>query len=131
MAIFDRLDRAVSRTVDRTYAIRFEGHPQASNPNGRSGPDPQREVWLGKGVLVESPQYDSIEIGKRDRAGNDLRAIHAGQSIKLSVDKNRYPQAASARQRDRIRLDDLRVFEVVTTKPDGMTRVVFVLVELK
>lgn len=131
MSIFDRLDRIASRVIDRSFSVRFEVHPARSTPNGRPGPDPERPTWHGKGVLEETPVFDAIETGNRDRTGNDLKTLRAGTQIELSVDRHRYPQAAEARQHDRIQLDDLRKFEVVSVQPDGMARVVFVLVELR
>lgn len=131
MAIFDRMERQLSKTVDATFSLRFECHPQEHSPNGRSAPDSVRVSWLGKGILEEQPVYDSIESGKRDRTGNDFRTIHAGQSVELSVDRTRYPQTEQAKQKDRIRLDDLREFEIVATKPDGLSRIVFELVEIQ
>jgi hypothetical protein len=131
MSVFNRLDRLTSRTVDKTFAIRFEVQPGKVTPNGRPGPDPDREPWEGRGVLEETPNFPPVEIGKRDRTGNDLRAIVAGSSIELSVDRVRYPQASQARQGDRLQTDDLRRFEISSVKPDGLARVVFSLVELR
>lgn len=129
MAIFDRMERALSRTVDQTFAMGFELHPQFSTPNGRPIADPQRKKWLGRGILDEAPKYDSIEAGKRDRTGNDLHTIHAGQNIELSVDRHRYPLAAKAKQKDLVWTDDMRGFQIVTIKPDGLSRIVFELVK--
>ncbi len=131
MSIFSRMDRVTSRAVDRTFSIRFVVHPGKATPNGRPGPDPDRPTWHGKGVLEEAPAYDAIEIGKRDRSGNDLSTLHAGTVFELSVDRHRYPQAGEARQRDRIQFDDLRKFEIASVRPDGMARTVLQLVELR
>jgi hypothetical protein len=131
MPIFDRLDRMISRTVDRTFAVSFECHPAKATPNGRPGPDPDREVWIGKGILDQEPNYHAIVAGQRDRKGNDFRTLATGNSIELSVDRARYPQADQARQGDRVLLDDTRRFDVVSVRRDGLSRVVFQLVEIK
>lgn len=131
MSMFERLERAASRAVDRTFSIRFEVHPATSTANGRPAPDPKRAVWHGKGILDEMPVYDSVETGKRDRAGNDLHTLRTGTLVELSVDRNRYPPAIAARQGDRVQFDDLRRFEILSVRRDGMSRVVFQLNELR
>lgn len=131
MAAFARLDRLTSRLIDRTFAVSFEAHPAKATPNGRPGPDPDRETWTGKGILEEGANYHPIEAGKRDRRGNDLHTLATGNSIELSVDRARYPQADAARQGDRILLDDTRRLEIVSVRRDGLARVVFQLVEIK
>lgn len=131
MSVFSRLDRLTSRAVDGTFAMTFEVHPCKITPNGRPGPDPDREAWDGRGVLEESPAYPPVEIGKRDRTGNDLRSIVASNMIELSVDRVRYPQASKARQGDRILADDMRCFEIARLESDGQSRIVFNLVEMR
>lgn len=131
MSIFERMDRVLSRTVESTYAVRFHCDPMTSSPNGRPVPDPRREIWEGKGILDEAPQDAGVEIGKRDRSGNDLHSLVNGQQLELSVDRYRYPAAAAAKQGDRIVMDDMRRFRVSETRPDGMARTVFQLVELR
>jgi hypothetical protein len=131
MSMFDRLDRVTSRIVDRTFSIHFDCHPAASTPNGRPGPDPEREIWRGKGIMDEAPAYDAIETGNRQRSGNDFTTLHAGNQYELSIDRHRFPQAATAKQGDRIQFDDLRKFEVTEVRPDGLARIVFGLVVLR
>ncbi|WP_137154839.1 hypothetical protein [Rhizobium sp. FKL33] len=130
MSIFDRLDKIVSRTADRAYSVRFTYAPGLKTPNGRPGPDPDRAEWEGKGIFDEGPAYSEVEIGRRDRSGNDLQTLSAGDRFELSVDKARYPLVSQARQGDRIQLDDLRKFEVSAVEPDGMSRVVLRLVKV-
>lgn len=72
-----------------------------------------------------------MEIGKRDRAGNDLKTLITGMQFELSVDRHRYADAADTRQGDQIQLDDLRTFEVAVIQPDGLSRIVFGLVAFK
>ncbi|WP_411905977.1 hypothetical protein [Rhizobium mayense] len=127
MSIFDRLDRLTSRQIDRTFSIRFEVQPSKRPPNGRPVPDPDRELWEGKGVLEEMPNFPPVEMGRRDRAGNDLQSVIASSAIELSVDRARYPLADKTKQGDRIKTDDLRRFEVVSIKRDGLSRVIFLL----
>lgn len=117
--------------MDRTFSIRFIVHPGKTTPNCRSGPDPDRATWYGKGVLKEPPAYDAIEIGKRDRNGNDFTTLRVGNVFEPGLDKHRYPLADEAQHHDRIQFDDLRKFEIVSLRPDGMTRVVFLLAGLR
>ncbi|MCL7999441.1 hypothetical protein M8994_14420 [Brucella sp. 21LCYQ03] len=131
MSIFDRMERQLSRTIDTTFAIRFALIPQTSSPNGRSKADAQRQSWPGKGIMEESAADVPAEIGRRDRAGNSLQSLINGHTTEFSVDVNRYPAALKARQGDQIQLDDLRKFQITETRRDGMSRVVWVLSELK
>jgi len=128
MAIFDRMERQLSRTVDRTFAVKFVLYPQASNPNGRSSADPERQIWTGKGVLEENAEAVDVEIGRRDSAGNSLGAMVRGHRSEFSVDVNRYPGAVNAKQGDEIQLDDLRRFRISDTRRDGMSRIVWTLI---
>lgn len=130
MSVFSRLDRLTSRAVDGTFAMTFEVHPCKITPNGRPGPDPDREAWDGRGVLEESPAYPPVEIGKRDRTGNDLRSIVASSMIELSVDLMQYPRAVKTRRGDSLLTEDARKFQVVETRADGLSRIVFRLREL-
>ncbi len=131
MSIFTSIDRSVSRTVDTVASVAFEVHPGQASPNGRYGPDPHREIWDGRGIFDEVSKDVPVEIGKRDRVGNDLRAAANGYHFELSVDRTRYPQARAARQGDRLVLDDMRKFEILSTQPDGLSRVMFQLAELR
>ncbi len=131
MSLFERLDRVTSRLADRSFSVRFHCHPATSTPNGRSKPDPDREQWEGKGILDENPAFAGVEIGNRDRAGNDLNTVVTGQQFELSVDRHRFPASATAKKGDLIQLDDLRGFAIGEIKPDGMARIVFGLRELR
>lgn len=128
MAIFDRLDRMTSRVVDRQFSVGATIDAMLSTPNGRNAPDPARGEILLRGVFDQMPAYDAIEIGKRERTGNDLRALSAGNQCQFSYDTMRYP--GEIRQGDRLTLDDARRFQVVSVRPDGMARVVLELVRL-
>lgn len=129
MSIFSRAERATSRMVDRTYSERFTFHPMRRSPNGRPGFDPERASWTGKGILDEQPVLDPIEIGKRDRSGNDLNTLHDGAAFVFSVDLYRCRYASQAKQGDVIDLDGERRFQIVSIRPDGMSRVVWQLVK--
>lgn len=131
MSMFDRMDRLTSRACDSTFSVRFHGDPMTSSPNGRPAKDARRESWEAKGILDENPADAGVEIGKRDRSGNDLHSLTTGQAVELSVDRYRYPAAATTKQGDVIVMDDMRRFRVVSVRPDGMARVVFVLTELR
>ncbi|KAB2738460.1 hypothetical protein F9K90_07180 [Brucella anthropi] len=131
MSLFDRMERQLSRTIDRTFAIRFAIHPQRSTPNGRPAVDPERQSWTGKGILEENAEAVDVEVGRRDGAGNSLGTMVRGHSSEFSVDVHRWPNAVHARQGDLIEFDDLRWFLITSTRRDGMSRVVWVLTELK
>lgn len=132
MSIFDRLDRMTSRTVDRVHAKEFECRPALRSPNGRPIADPDRAIWSGRGVVDENPQDVPVEIGRRDRAGNSMQTLVTGHAYELSVDRSVYTQAISVKQGDRIAIaGDTRSFQVVEIKADGLSRIVFGLVEIR
>ncbi|QVQ38162.1 hypothetical protein KHQ08_09355 [Pseudochrobactrum algeriensis] len=130
MSIFDRMDRVTSRVVDRTHAVAFELQPVLKTPNGRPITDAYRSLWFGKGIFEENPQDVPVEIGRRDRAGNNIQTLVTGQRFELSVDRRSYVEASAIKQGDRILMTDSRSFEVVEIKPDGLSRIVFGLIEL-
>lgn len=127
MAVFDRLDRLTSRQVDRINAVAFSVQPQLSTPNGRSSVDPDRGEIIGKGIFSQVSVPSDIELGKRNRTGNDLATLVNGTKFVFSVDIFRYPDAKNVRQGDRLALDDARVFTISSVKPDGLSRVDWVL----
>lgn len=135
MAIFDRVERQLSRTVDRAFARWFEFTPMCADPNGRSTRDTLRPMCTGEGILEENPTDIPIEVGRRDRTGNSLRAIANGHRLELSVDIHRHPEVVDARQGDKVRVadsrkcsfDNIRVFRISEVRRDGMSRVVWVL----
>lgn len=132
MSIFDRLEQTLSRTIDRQFANEFTCSPALRNPNGRPVADPDRESWTGKGIFEENDTFQAVEIGKRDRSGNDLHTLATGHTYELSVDRVAYPYADEAKQADRITMSgDPRSFEIVSARRDGMSRIVFQLVELR
>lgn len=122
MAIFDRLDRMTSRVVDRQFAVAATVDAMQATPNGRNAQDPSRGEIVLRGVFDRAPAYDAIEIGQRQRTGNDLRTLSAGNQFQFSYDVTRYP--GEIRQGDLLTLDDARKFEIVSVKPDGMSRAV-------
>ncbi|EHS49762.1 hypothetical protein PDO_2969 [Rhizobium sp. PDO1-076] len=124
MAIFDRLDRMTSRQVDRMYSVRATVDPMSRTPNGRAAPDTTRGTIHLKGIFDQLPAYDGIEVGKRERSGNDLHTISTGSSYSFSFDVGRYPILNDIRQGDRLTLDDARKFEVVSVERDGLSRAV-------
>ncbi len=129
MAIFDRLDRMMSKTVDRTYSVRAVVYPMARTPNGRSMPDPSRSTIDLKGIFDTTPAYDGIEIGARERSGNDMRTLATSASFDFSFDVVRYPHADLIKQGDRLTLDDARRFDVILVERDGLSRAVLKLVQ--
>ena len=132
MSIFDRLEQTLSRTIDGTFANEFTCSPALRSPNGRPVADPDRASWTGKGIFEENDVYQAVEIGKRERSGNDLHTLATGHTFELSVDRVSYPMADEAKQADRITMSgDLRSFEVISVRRDGMSRVVFQLAEIR
>jgi len=131
MSAFDRLDRLTSKQADRMFAVSAYITAMTSTPNGRPSPDPERgEIWL-KGIFEIAPAPTGVEIGKRDRSGNDLMAVINGQLTTFSVDVNRYPAAKDVRQGDFLTLDDARRFQVHSVQPDGLSRSVLALGEIR
>ncbi len=130
MAIFDRMERQLSRTIDKTFAIRFALTPMRSSANGRPSIDPERQSWTGRGILEQNAEAVDVEIGRRDSAGNSLGAMVRGHRSEFSVDVNRYPEAGNAKQGDQIEFDDLRRFRITDTRRDGMSRIVWTLTDL-
>jgi hypothetical protein len=70
------------------------------------------------------PLTDSIEIGKRERTGNDFRTLASGTRYDFSFDRTRFPYLDQIRRGDVLQLDDLRKFEVVSVERDGQSRAV-------
>ncbi|MFC3076364.1 hypothetical protein [Shinella pollutisoli] len=130
MAIFNRLDRMVSRACDRQFAVGAIVGCMTASPNGRPQPDISRgEIHL-KGIFDQASEYAQIERGPRDGKGNELQTLVTGQQFQFSVDTNRYPAVKGVRQGDMLTLDDARRFEVVSNQPDGMARTVLILVRI-
>ncbi|MDQ0422295.1 hypothetical protein J2045_003343 [Peteryoungia aggregata LMG 23059] len=135
MAIFDRLDRMLSRTVDRTNAISFELTPYVSTPNGRPMPDPNRQVIRGKGIFDYFSTEFGIQLGVRKsyREANDLRSLHAGRDPQLSVDRIYFPIGVQEpKQGDIVSFPDrpeLPEFDVTSAQRDGMSRLVLMLAQ--
>lgn len=129
MSIFDRHERSLSRAVDRQFAVRAIIDGMTRTPNGRPQPDPARAEIHVKGILDQRDEMAPVEVGARDGSGNGLRTIASGYDFVFSVDVSRYPAAKDVRQSDRLTLDDGRKFEVVSTRRDGQSRIVFALAE--
>jgi len=126
--MFARLDRIASRAIDRVNGVAFWVLPMKRAPNGRPVTDPERGQIEGQGVFDEAPDDVPLELGNRDRRGNDFRYQVNAARYELSVDVSRYPDAQQIRQGDRLSLDDARVFEVTSVAPDGLSRLVLSLV---
>lgn len=135
MAIFDRLDKVTSRTVDRVNAIPFEFYPTKSTPNGRPTGDAARPAVVGKGIF----DYISVEYGvqlgvrRSHREANDLRSLQSGRDPQLSVDRKLFPIGSNEpKQGDIIKFPtrpELPVFQVVSAQRDGLARMVLLLVQ--
>lgn len=133
MAIFDRLDRMVSRAVDRTNAIPFILTPMASTPNGRPGPDATRSIVNGKGIFDYISTEFGIQLGVRKsyREANDLRSLQTGRDPQLSVDRLYFPIGVQEpKQGDIVSFPthpELPDFDVVSAQRDGQSRLVLML----
>jgi len=128
MSLFDRLDQMTSRAVDRVNAVDFTFTPMTGPPNGRREFDASRSIVAGRGILDMVDDDMPLELGSRDRSGNDLRALLSGSTPVLSLDRSYFPTAASEpRQGDRIEFpgrSDLGTMEVVSVQRDGLARTV-------
>jgi hypothetical protein len=126
MSIFDILDEVVSETVDAVNEIAFIFTPMKATPNGRPGADPDRDVIEGAGIFDYVIAEVAVELGNRDRRGNDLRALTGGSTPVLSIDRQYFPTTAlEPGQGDRIEFpdrSDLPTFEIVSVKRDGLSR---------
>lgn len=134
MSIFDRLDRTVSRTVDRINSIRFIFTPMRSTPNGRAQIDPTREAVEGRGIFDYLSNEYGVQLGVRKsyREANDLRALQTGRDPQLSVDRKYFPIGTQEpKQGDLIEFPDnpeLPKFDAISVQRDGLSRLVFMLV---
>ncbi|WP_421983350.1 hypothetical protein [Roseibium sp.] len=134
MAIFDRLDRMVSRSVDRVNAIPFTLVPMVSSPNGRPTVDTSRTTITGKGILDYISVESGVQLGVRRsyREANDLRALQTGRDPQLSVDRVYFPIGVEEpKQGDIVKFPErpeLPEFDVMSSQRDGMSRVVLELV---
>jgi len=129
MAAFDRLDRLVSRAVDRLNAIPFTLKPQYSTPNGRPGDDPARPRMEIKGIFDFITVEYGVQLGVRRsyREANDLRALQVGADPQLSIDVLYFKGAELPRQGDMIEFTEnpeLPEFQVISAQPDGLSRIV-------
>lgn len=133
MAIFDRLDRMVSRAVDRVNAIPFVLTPMVSTPNGRPGPDENRPVVNGRGIFDYISTEFGIQLGVRKsyREANDLRSLQTGRDPQLSVDRLYFPIGVQEpKQGDIVSFPthpELPDFDVVSAQRDGQSRLVLML----
>lgn len=136
MAIFDRLDRVVSRTVDRVNAIPFVLRPYWSTPNGRAGPDSSRAIVRGRGIFDYISVEYGIQLGVRRsyREANDLRSLQSGRDPQLSVDRSLFPELSQEpRQGDIVQFPtrpELPDFQVISAQRDGLSRIVLELVQM-
>jgi len=120
MALFDRLDRMVSRTTDRAFAHAYVLKPALRSPNGRPVADPDRPEVSFCGIFDERPVDDVL--------GKFAHAKVEGVRLELSVDTERYPALAGAKQGDRIESPTGDSWEIASVKNDGDSRKVLVLV---
>jgi hypothetical protein len=112
MSIFDRLDQSTSRAVDRVNAIDFKLVPMTATPNGRREPDSSPPVITDRGILDYVDGDAPLEVGNRDRRGNDLRTLLNDPRPILSIDRSYFPTVASEpRQGDRIEFPGGRILQ--------------------
>lgn len=131
MALFDRLERSLSRTVDRQFAVRATIDGMTKTPNGHPQLDPARAEIHVRGIFDVEDTFAAIESGAREGKGNDFRTLATGTNYLFSVDVSRYPAAKDVRQSDRLILDDTRRFNVMSVRCDGVSRVVLSLISFR
>ena len=133
MSIFDRLDQITSRAVDALNSESFTLSPMVRTPNGRSTADAERPVVTGRGIFDLHGDDLPLELGNRDRSGNDLRTLLNDPTPILSIDRSYFPTPAQEpRQGDLVEFpgrSDLGAFAVVRAQRDGLSRVVLRLVQ--
>lgn len=133
MSIFDRLDQMTSRAVDALNSESFTLSPMIRSPNGRSTADADRSVITGRGIFDLHGDDLPLELGNRDRSGNDLRTLLNDPSPILSIDRSYFPTPSDEpRQRDLVEFPgrpDLGKLEVVSVRRDGHSRVELRLVQ--
>ncbi|RBO90510.1 hypothetical protein [Pseudochrobactrum asaccharolyticum] len=135
MAIFDRLDKHTSRTVDAINAIPFILTPYLSSPNGRGIVDPNRKVIQGKGIFDYYEVEYGLQLGVRRsyREANDMRSLQSGREPYLSVDRKFFKSLDDeAIQGDLIKLPtrpELPTFQIVAAHRDGLARVILTMVQ--
>lgn len=135
MAAFDRMDRVISKAVDRVNAISFVFTPMESTPNGRYSQDTTREVICGSGIFDYISVEYGVQLGVRRsyREANDLRSLQSGRDPQLSVDRRYFPVGTQEpRQGDQITFPsrpELPDFQVISSQRDGLSRVVLMLVQ--
>jgi hypothetical protein len=134
MSVFDRLDRMASRAVDRVNKIRFILIPMVRSPNGRPSVDPSRVPVDGYGIFDSLSVEFGLQLGVRKsyREGNDLRTNQVGRDPQISVDRQYFSAGWIPRQGDVLSFpdnDDLPDFDVVTSEPDGLSRIVIKLLQ--
>ncbi len=132
--MFDRLDRLASRAVDRVNKIRFILTPMKRTPNGRPSEDPERAPVDGDGIFDSLSVEFGLQLGVRKsyREGNDLRTNQIGRDPQISVDRRYFSAGWIPKQGDVVSFpdsDDLPDFDVVTSEPDGLSRIVLKLLQ--
>jgi hypothetical protein len=130
MSIFDRLDRIVSNTVDRTMSESFLLTPMKPRANGRSEQDADRDVVQARGIYSTTPSPAGVQIGERKPSpeNNDLRALVRGNEVYLSCERSQFPDMP--RQGDMVswpNRTDRKQMMVSSVRPDGLSRVELVL----
>lgn len=137
MSLFDRMDKAVSRTVDRVNAIEFVFTPMKSTPNGRPKPDLSRPIVRGLGIFDYIAVEYGLQLGVRRsyREANDLRSLQSGREPQLSIDRRYFMNPKEEpKQSDYIHFPknvELPKFQVISGQRDGLSRIVLVMVQLE
>lgn len=130
MGIFDRLDRVVSSTVDRTLSDPVVITPMKSSPNGKPEQDFNRAEIQARGVFSTEPTPAGLQIGERKPSpeNNDLRSLVRGNEVVLSCERSQFPEMP--RQGDMVswpNRTDRKQMVVSSVRPDGQSRVELVL----
>ncbi|OXS99104.1 hypothetical protein B7H23_12935 [Notoacmeibacter marinus] len=126
---FERAERLASRQIDRAFAEPFTLTPMAGAPGGRRDEDPERPTVTGKGIFSNRTAEAPLELGNRDRRGNDFRTLVRGQRITLSVYRDVFEDALP-QQGDLVEMTNRsRTYAVQSVSEDGASRIVLSLSE--
>lgn len=111
------------RTTDAVNAVGFRLMPMRKTSNGRPAPDLDRFIITGRAIFDEVDTMPPIEVGNRDRRGNDFRTLVSEAAPTLSIDRRCFPTAIDeTRQGDLVEVEGQERFEVVSVARDGMSR---------
>lgn len=100
---FSRLDRMISRTIDRSFSVPCRIEPMTRRVNGRPDTDPERSIVTIPAIFDEDDSDGGIQTGNRTGgAGNDFQSVSVGTRIQVSISSEYLDATAWPRQGDRV-----------------------------